>query len=30
MCLDEYDAKWPEPRLRVIYEDALRRGLEWA
>lgn len=23
--LDEYDAKWPEPRLRVMYEEALRQ-----
>jgi len=26
MYLDEYDNKWPDPRLRVIYEDELRRN----
>lgn len=26
MYLDEYDAKWPEPALRRIYEEALRGG----
>ena len=26
MYLDEYDAKWPEPKLLVIYEYGLRRG----
>ncbi len=26
MYFDEYDEKWPAPRLRKIYEDSLRSG----
>ena len=26
MYFDGYDAKWPEPRLRALYEEALRQA----
>ena len=27
MYLDEYDGKWPSPRLRVLYEQALSEAM---